>query len=409
MKQLVVTPSFPFSTHTFVTREIASTVSAGHAVTVLAPTSGDAEGQVLADRLGVKLEEVIYLDAAACPVFSTSLKRYGRSIRKSAMRGHYGRLLAERRKTFFTRLLRMPRIREVEQIHAHFMGWAFEVALPLGQLLNVPVTLTVHNVDLPSRAIDELLYLQRYAARIVLVSQAYHRIWAERTGTSDRLAIVPNGIELAEFAAGSDAPPGAARLNIISISRLVPGKRIGDVLYALANLRDQSIDFSYVSIGEGAERTALEQLAARLGLTDRVTFLGAMPHAAVVKALCASDILLHPSEWESFGIVVAEAMAANVAVIAARSPGPGEIVQHGVTGFLYEPGDVETLSVHLKRLAADPELRKQFGELGRVRVLNQFSWAAHMSQMLELWRDTISAVGGGNDPTDRQSASLGSL
>lgn len=398
MKQLVVTPSFPFSTHTFVTREIASTVAAGHSVTVLAPTSGDAEGQVLAERLGVKLKDVIYLDATACPVFSTSLKRYTRSVREAARRSHFGRLLAERRKTFFSRLLQIPSIREVEQIHAHFMGWAFEVALPLGQLLNVPVTLTVHNVDLPVRAIDELLYIQQHAAQIVLVSHAYYGIWSGRTGTSDRLCIVPNGIELSEFSLNPNPEPQAACLKIISISRLVPGKRIGDALLALAKLREQSIDFDYVVIGEGAERNTLEQLTARLGLTDRVTFLGAMSHDAVVKELCSSDILLHPSEWESFGIVVAEAMAANVAVIAARSQGPSEIVEHGVTGLLHEPADVDAITNHLERLATDPEMRKKFGELGRARVLNKFSWSAHMNKMLEIWRDTMLVVDRGALP-----------
>jgi len=392
VKQLVVTPSFPFSTHTFVTREIASTVAAGHSVTVLAPTTGDAEGQTLADRLGLKLDEVIYLDAPSCPVWSPGLRRYTRPIREAAMPSHFGRLLAERRKTFFAKLLRMPRIREVELIHAHFMGWAFEVALPLGLALDVPVTLTAHNVDLPSRPLADLLYIQRHAARIVLVSQAYHRIWSERTGSSDRLAVVPNGIDLSEFSPPPTSQKPENGLKIISVSRLVPGKKIADALVALAKLRDQAIEFEYVSIGEGPERAALEQLAAQLGLTGRVTFRGAMPHEAVVNELCTSDILLHPSEWESFGIAVAEAMAARVAVIAARSPGPSDIVDHGVTGFLYAPGDVEALGYHLHRLATDPALRKRFGELGHARVVEKFSWDAHMSQMFELWRAAMAVA-----------------
>jgi len=392
VKQLVVTPSFPFSTHTFVTREIASTIAAGHLVTVVAPTTGDAEGQTLADRLGVKLDEIIYLDAPSCPVWSPGLKRYTRPVREAAMRGHFGRLLAERRKTFFAKLLRIPRIREVELIHAHFMGWAFEVALPLGLVLNVPVTLTAHNFDLPTRRLAELLYIQRHAARIVLVSQAYHRIWSERTGTSDRLSVVPNGIDLSEFSTPPVPQTPEKGLKIISISRLVPVKRIADALVALAKLRDQALEFKYVSIGEGPERAPLEQLTAQLGLTDRVTFRGVMSHEAVVKELCTADILLHPSELESFGIAVAEAMAAHVAVIAARSPGPSEIVDHGVTGFLYEPGDVDALANHLHRLATDPALRKRFGELGHARVLEKFSWDAHMRQMFELWRTAMAVA-----------------
>jgi len=223
----------------------------------------------------------------------------------------------------------------------------------------------------------------------VHVSQAYRRIWTDRTGASDRHAIVPNGIELAEFSVNTNVEKPKESLKIFSISRLVPGKRIGDALVALAKLRDQSIDFRYVSIGDGPERPALEKLTAELDLTDRVTFLGAMPHEVVIKELCTSDILLHPSEWESFGIAVAEAMAANVAVIAARSPGPNDIVEHGITGYLHEAGDVVTLTNQLERLAKNPVLRKQFGELGHERILNKFSWGVHMSQMLALWQDAI--------------------
>ena len=396
LKQLVVTPSFPFSTHTFVTREIASVIAAGHSMTVLAPTYGDVEGQVLSDRLGVKQDEVIYLDAPSCPVWSPGFRRYTRPVREVAMRSHYGRLLGERRKTFFAKLLGMPRIREVELIHAHFMGWAFEVALPLGQLLDVPVTLTAHNFDLPTRRLDELLYIQQHAARVVLVSQEYHRIWSERTGSSDSLTVVPNGIDLSEFPTQYVPQQPENGLKIISISRLVPGKRIADALYALAKLLDQGIEFKYVSIGEGPERAALEQLAAQLGLTERVSFRGAMPHEVVVRELSASDILLHPSEWESFGITVAEAMAARISVIAARSPGPSDIVEHGVTGFLYEPGDVDVLANYLHRLAADPAIRKKFGELGHARVIEKFSWEAHMVQMFKVWQ---AASAGASEPT----------
>jgi len=216
---------------------------------------------------------------------------------------------------------------------------------------------------------------------------AGHPVKINRTGVT--VAHPPNGIDLSEFSAPPVPKTAGTPLKIISISRLVPVKRIADALLALAKLRDQAIEFNYVAIGEGPERTALEELTGRLGLTDRVTFLGVMSHEEVVKELSTSDILLHPSELESFGIAVAEAMAARVAVIAARSPGPMEIVDQGVTGFLYEPGDVEALADHLYRLATDPPLRKRFGELGHARVLERFSWDAHMSQMFELWRASM--------------------
>ncbi len=305
------------------------------------------------------------------------------------MRGHFGRVLAERRKTFFEKLLRIPRIREIDLIHAHFMGWAFEVAVPLGRLLNVPVTLTAHNVELPQCQLAELVYLQGNAARIVLVSRAYLRIWAEKTGSSERLTFVPNGIDLSEFPTRSEPGEPRKRLKIISVGRLVAEKRTADALVALARLREQGFEFEYVAIGDGPERAALEQLTAQLGLGDRVAFRGAIPHEAVVRELCTSDILVHPSECESFGIAVAEAMAARVAVVAARSHGASEVVDHGVTGFLYEPGDIEALTLCVQLLARDPTLRRHLEELAYAKVREQFSWDAHMRQMLDIWRELL--------------------
>ncbi len=394
MKQLVVAPSFPFSTHTFVTREVASSAVAGHSVTVLAPTYGDAEGQVLADSLGIDLNEVIYLDAVRCPIWAPGLNRYSRTVGEAAMRSHFGRLLAERRKTFFARLLRMPRIREVELIHAHFMGWAFEVAVPLARILGVPVTVTAHNFDLPTRRIDELRFLQHYCARVVLVSRAYERIWAERTGSTERLTVVPNGIDLTEFPSEPQAGTRPDRLRIISVSRLVVGKRIADAVRALARLRQQGIEFEYVGIGEGPELASLTTLVNELGLAERVSLRGAVAHEQVVRELRCSDILLHPSEWESFGIAVAEGMAAQLPVVAARSPGPGDTVEHGVTGFLYEPGDVEALASYLHRLSIDPELRRRFGERGRARIAESFSWETHMRGMFGVWNTALGRSGG---------------
>jgi glycosyltransferase involved in cell wall biosynthesis len=362
-------------------------------VTVLAPTYGDAEGQVLADKLRIDLGEVIYLDAVRCPVWAPGLVRYTRALNEAAMRSHFGRMLAERRKTFFARLLRMPRVREAELIHAHFMGWAFEVAVPLSRILGVPVTVTAHNFDLPTRRIDELRYLQRHAAHVVLVSRAYERIWAERTGSIERLTWVPNGIDLTEFPGEHEVSGRPDRLRIISVSRLVAGKRIADALHALARLRRHGVKFEYICIGEGPELVPLERLAGELGLAECISFRGAVSHEVVVRELCRSHLLLHPSEWESFGIAVAEAMAAGLPVVAARSPGPSDTVAHGVSGFLYEPGDIASLTNHLHRLAVDPESRRQFGQAGRARIANSFSWEAHMRGMFGVWSAALGGSG----------------
>ena len=149
MRQLVVSGSFPFTSQTFVTREVASTLKAGHDVHVLAPTTGDAMGEEFCARVGFPKARVIYKNHSRCPIFSADLNRFRTKVTDAAMREVYGFVLGERRKSFFCDLIKDPRVRSADLIHAHFMGWGYMVAVPLARILGIPVTVTAHEVELP--------------------------------------------------------------------------------------------------------------------------------------------------------------------------------------------------------------------------------------------------------------------
>jgi len=392
MKQLVVTGSFPYTSQTFVTREVASAFNAGDDVYVLSPTTGDARGEEFCDRVGFPRSRVIYRNYLRYPMLSADPRRLAPKIVEAAMRRVYGVSLSERRKSYFCDLLREPRIRAAEIIHSHFVGWGYMVGVPLARILGIPVTVTAHEVELPSIEPETLRYVQRYADGIVLVSAEYKNRWATLTGSDEKLQVVHHGVDLGEFTGHRDRRPSpAARIRLVSIARLVPHKRVADGIQATARLVQRGLDAEYRVIGEGPERAALEALRCELGLDQRVVLLGFPTRSELIDELLAADVFVHPSEAESFGIAVIEGMAAGLPVVVARSPGVLDIVDHGRFGYLYDPGDVETLADHIVQLARDAPLREQFGARAREAAEARFSWESHMAEMRALWSEVLDA------------------
>ena len=144
--------------------------------------------------------------------------------------------------------------------------------------------------------------------------------------------------------------------------------------YALESLRRIRSDFPrahLVIAGDGDKAAELRRLASALGIADRVHWLGWRPDAAELMA--AFDVLLVPSLWEGFGLVLLEAMARRVPVIASRVSAIPEVVLDGETGVLIETRDVDGLVQALTRLLNDRALRKYMGLLGAARLEERFS------------------------------------
>ncbi|MFN8448235.1 MAG: glycosyltransferase family 4 protein [Anaerolineae bacterium] len=123
--------------------------------------------------------------------------------------------------------------------------------------------------------------------------------------------------------------------------------------------------------GDGSQRAALESEAQALGVRDRVHFLGWRDDATAV--LAALDVLLMPSLWEGFGLVMLEAMAQTTPIIGSAVSAIPEVVVDGETGLLVPPRDSAALADALARMLGDPALRRHMGLLGQDRVETAFS------------------------------------
>lgn len=188
------------------------------------------------------------------------------------------------------------------------------------------------------------------------------------------------------------------RLRFVVAGRICPGKNQALAIRAFAEVkplleRDSELVIVGAPMFNDDEQYAatLPALAAELGVGDSVRFLGHRTHPADV--LAASDILVHPAtEVEGFGQVIAEALAVGTPAVVPADGGPSEIVEHGVTGLLYERGDRRALAAALLRLAHDPIGRAMMGEQAR-HVVERFDVDTLVAETEELlWRVREGAV-----------------
>jgi glycosyltransferase involved in cell wall biosynthesis len=163
------------------------------------------------------------------------------------------------------------------------------------------------------------------------------------------------------------------------------------LLEALGLLRDE-LDFHLTFIDRPrGELELAPRLVEEWGLEDRVTFVGRVPLAELVRWYQRSELVASPSLYEGFGLPAAEAMACGLPVVATSAGAFPEVVEDGVTGRLVPPADTRALAEAIRELLANPELRRSMGEAGRSRVEERFTWRQTALETLALYEEVAGA------------------
>jgi glycosyltransferase involved in cell wall biosynthesis len=197
------------------------------------------------------------------------------------------------------------------------------------------------------------------------VAQAAQR-WALVPQT--KLRIIPNAIDPASLAAATARARTGPWTSVGFIGRLDPIKRVDDLLEAMALLTDP---VRLHIFGDGPERPALMDQTRRLGLTGRIIFHGIVP---VAQATPQIDVLALPSLAEGFPMVLLEAMAAGVPIVASNAPGIRDVVTHEQTALLVSPRSPAVLAAAIHRLLSDTQLRGQLSAAAHALVQSRYTW-----------------------------------
>jgi glycosyltransferase involved in cell wall biosynthesis len=301
----------------------------------------------------------------------------------------------------------------VDVVHAHF--WmsglaAVRAARPSG----TPVLQTFHALGTVKRR-NQGSHDTSPSVRIALerkLCATVHRVIAtcrdevtelRRLGLPPaRASIIPCGVDTDAFRpmpvrAAPDSQPAADRPRLLVIGRVVERKGVGNVIEALAELPGVELVVAGGPapdlLGADPQVVRLRRLARRLGVGDRVRFLGSVARADVPALVCSADVVVAVPWYEPFGIVPLEAMACGRAVVGSAVGGLLDSVVPGVTGELVPPRRPDLLAPVLRDLLADPARREAYGRAGRERAVSTYQWRQVVAATEDVYAATVSAAG----------------
>lgn len=261
----------------------------------------------------------------------------------------------------------------------------------------LPVITTLHGTDITLVGADRsYLPITRYGivqSDGVTAISHYLKEATREIFHVDDITVIPNFVCQSEYqrrpveALHASLSPNQELL-LAHVSNFRPVKRPVDCIEILAEVLKKGIKARLVMVGDGSERTNAEHRARCLGVFDHCSFVGKQPR--IVDYLSVADVLLLPSEQESFGLAALEAMACEVPVIASKVGGIAEVVSDGETGFLSEVGNIEKMSTDAARLLSDEELRREMGRRARESAIERYRTDVVIPQYIDFYEKVIA-------------------
>jgi L-malate glycosyltransferase len=260
----------------------------------------------------------------------------------------------------------------------------------------LPVITTLHGTDITLVGADRsYLPITRYGivqSDGVTAISHYLKEATREIFQFDDITVIPNFICQTDYQRHSvdslrrELAPHNEPL-LVHVSNFRPVKRPVDCVEILARVLKQGIQTRLIMVGDGSERTNAEHRARCLGVYDACVFVGKQPN--IVDYLSASDVLLLPSEQESFGLAALEAMACELPVIASRVGGIPEVVDDAETGFLSEVGDVTKMANDAARLLGDHEFRRRMGRRARESAVSRYRTDLVIPRYIEFYEKVL--------------------
>jgi N-acetyl-alpha-D-glucosaminyl L-malate synthase BshA len=303
-----------------------------------------------------------------------------------------------------TRMAEVAELYDLDLLHVHYAIPHSVSALLARQMLaaaprkrKLPFVTTLHGTDITLVGLDRsYLPITRYSIEQSDGVTAISKYLKDRTHSvfdiKNSIEVIYNFVNCDLYA--RDTNVAEQRLEyaeprekiLVHLSNFRPVKRLTDVI-EIFDLVRQQVPSKLLLIGDGPDRSQAEWLAVQKGLHDHVVFLGKQDR--VREKLALADIMLLPSDLESFGLAALEAMACEVVPIATRVGGLPEVVDHGKTGFLSSVGDVKDMAGHAIDLLKDPELLRTMAAAAREVAMTRFCSDRIIPQYEEFYRRVL--------------------
>ena len=286
-----------------------------------------------------------------------------------------------------TRMAEVSQLYDLDLLHVHYAIPHSVSALLARQMLaegprgrRLPFVTTLHGTDITLVGLDRsYLPITRYSIDQSDGVTAISNYLRDRTlrvfDVKQRIEVIYNSVNCDVYCRPSDvaarraeyAPKGERIL--VHLSNFRPVKRVPDVIEIFDRVR-KLMPAKLLLIGDGPDRSAAEHLALRLGVADRIHFLGKQDN--VNELLPLADLMLMPSEMESFGLAALEAMACSVPTIATRVGGVPELIDDNVNGLLFPVGNIEAMSTAAIALLNDTLRLAAMAAAGRRTASDRF-------------------------------------
>lgn len=300
------------------------------------------------------------------------------------------------------KLVQVHRLVGLDIIHAHYAIPHATAAFLAREMIGPggpKVVTTLHGTDITLMGSDpsfteSIAFAINRSDAVTAVSESLKQDTYQNLAVNVPIQVIHNFLDCS-FWKPTAAPGICSRLAncgekiVVHMSNFRKVKRVDNVIQIFSSIAKE-MPARLVLIGDGPEVGACVELVRRLGLRDRVLFMGNQEQ--VVPLLSAAHLFLLPSDQESFGLAALEAMACGVPVVASSSGGLPEVVVEGETGFLAEPHDVQTMAAQALKILRDPLLHKRLREAGINRVHEAFCADLIVPQYEALYRQVLGAT-----------------
>jgi glycosyltransferase involved in cell wall biosynthesis len=286
----------------------------------------------------------------------------------------------------------------IDHVHCHFANHPALAGFIIHRLTDIPYSFTAHGSDLH---VDRTMLPAKVAeaAFAVTISEDNRRLIETTCGpaSAGHVEVIHCGVDPAAFASSTRSPGGPLR--VIAIGTLHEVKGQAHLIEACRQLMAAGVPITCRIIGDGRDRARLSAQIEAGGLTDVVTLVGQLTGDEVARELARADVLVAPSvptrggKREGIPVVLMEAMAAGLPVVASRLSGIPELVTDGTDGLLVPPGDATAIADALRSLAADPDRRGRFGAAGRARIERDFDVRRNAEALASHIRAGLAAAG----------------